>query len=419
MAEIKAEDFYSEANRIIFEAMYNIYNENRPIDFVTLTSELEKSGNLNLCGGITYITAVTQAVPSSANFRHYVEIVKRDSCMRKLIRASGEIAEMAQSDADTKTALEFAEKSIFDISISENASKVIHIKDSIVEVIDKFDKIQSDRDSLRGIPTGFPELDRMTNGLQRSDLIIIAARPAVGKTSFALNIVENAALKGAKSCAIFSLEMPNIQISQRLLCSVSEVSISKALKGKLEKDEWVKLWKESDRLAKSKIFIDDSSLITPAEILSKCRRIKMRDGLDLIMIDYIQLMSSGKKNPENRQSEIADITRRLKIIAKEIDVPVIALSQLSRTVEKNQRRPILSDLRESGAIEQDADVVMFLHRPEEKDEGEKNVVELSIAKHRNGPVTGAPIELKWFGEYTKFREKNRVADEAAKAYGIN
>lgn len=418
MAELTKEDFYSESNKIIFDAMNIIYSSNRPIDFVTLTNELEKSGNLNLCGGITYITAVTQSVPSSANYKHYVDIVKRDSVMRRLIRASEEIIKTSQSDTDQKTAIEFAEKSIFDISTESDSSKIVHIKDSVVEVIEKFDTIQSDKDSLMGINTGFPSLDNLTNGLQRTDLILIAARPAVGKTSFAMNIIQNAALNGNYSCAVFSLEMPHIQISQRMLCSSSEVSMSKALKGRLDKNEWVRLWKESDRLSKAKIYIDDSSLITPAEILSKCRRIKMKEGLDLIMIDYLQLMSSGKKNSENRQTEIADITRKLKIIAKEINVPVLALSQLSRSVEKRQNsKPILSDLRESGAIEQDADIVMFLHRQEENGETKKDVVELSIAKHRNGPITEIPLKLKWFGEYTKFKCLDYVADEAAKAYG--
>lgn len=427
MGEITSDDFYSESNKIIFDAMSAIYTGNRPIDYVTLTNELEKSGNLNLCGGITYITAITQSVPTSANYKHYVDIVKRDSVMRRLIRSSLEIIDTAQTDIDRENAIAFAEKCIFDISAVSDSSKLMHIQPSLVKVMEKFDTIQSDKDSLKGIITGFPALDNITNGLQRTDLVLIAARPAVGKTSFAMNIVENASLSGGFSCAVFSLEMPRVQISQRMLCSSAEVSMTKALKGRLDKNEWVRLWKESDRLSKAKIFIDDSSLITPAEILSKCRRIKAKDGLDLIMIDYIQLMSSGKKNPESRQSEVAEITRKLKIIAKEIDVPVIALSQLSRSVEKRQNsKPMLSDLRESGAIEQDADIVMFLHRPDKLEENanalkngemEKDVVELIIAKHRNG-ATGQ-IELKWFGDYTKFKGIDRQADEAAEAYGLN
>lgn len=312
MGELKTEDFYAESHKLIFEAMNSLYLSNRPIDFVTLTSELEKNGNLNLCGGITYLTAVTQGVPSGANWKHYVDIVKRDSIMRRLIHASEQIIETAQTDIDRDSALGFAEKSIFDISAESDSSRLTHIKPSLVSVMEKFDAIESDRDSLRGIMTGFPALDNITNGLQRTDLVLIAARPAVGKTSFAMNIVENAALKGGYSCAVFSLEMPRVQIAQRMLCSVSEISMTKALKGKLEKDEWVKLWKESERLSKAKIYIDDSSLITPAEILSKCRRLKNKNGLDLVMIDYIQLMSSGKRNPESRQTEIAEITRKLK-----------------------------------------------------------------------------------------------------------
>lgn len=418
MGELTAEDFYSESHKLIFEAMNTIFLGNRPIDFVTLSSELEKNGNINLCGGITYITAVAQSVPSSANYRHYVEIVKRDSVMRRLIKASQAITETAQSDTDKENAIAFAEKSIFDISAVTDSSKLMHIEPSLLEVMEKFDTVQTDRDSLKGIMTGFPALDNITNGLQRTDFVLIAARPAVGKTSFAMNIVENAALLGGYSCAVFSLEMPRVQIAQRMLCSVSEVSMERALKGKLDKDDWVKLWKESARLTKAKIFIDDSSLITPAEILSKCRRLKAKHGLDLVMIDYIQLMSSGKRNNENRQSEIAEITRKLKIIAKEINIPVLALSQLSRSVEKRQNsKPMLSDLRESGAIEQDADIVMFLHRPDKLEENanavkngeiEKDVVELIISKHRNGPT--GQLELKWFGEYTKFKGIDRRAD---------
>lgn len=424
MGELSVNDFYSESHKLLFEAMNSIYSGNRPIDFVTLTSELEKGGNLNLCGGISYITTITQIVPSSANYKHYVDIVKRDSTMRKLIHASQDIIETAQSDTDKDNALSFAEKSIFDISALNDSSKLMHIEPSLLNVMEKFDAVQSDKDSLNGIMTGFPALDSITNGFQKSDLILIAARPAVGKTSFAMNIIENAALIGGYSCAVFSLEMPRVQIAQRMLCSVSEVSMTRALKGKLEKNEWVKLWKESERLSKSKIFIDDSSLITPAEIMSKCRRLKAKSGLDMIMIDYIQLMSSGKKNPENRQSEISEITRKLKIIAKEINVPVIALSQLSRSVEKRQNsKPMLSDLRESGAIEQDADIVMFLHRPDKLEENanavkngeiEKDVVELLISKHRNGPT--GQLELKWFGEFTKFKGIDRRTDEFSARY---
>lgn len=424
MGELEADDFYSGSNKLIFEAMNSIYLDNKPIDFVTLTNELEKSGNLNMCGGITYITSVAQSVPSSANYRYYLDIVKRDSTMRKLIRASIKITEMAQTDIGKEEAINFAESSIFEISSKEDSSKLTHIKPSLVDVIERFDALQSNKDALRGIKTGFPALDYITNGLQRTDLVLIAARPAVGKTSFALNIVENAAVTGGYSCAVFSLEMPKIQLSQRMLCSLSEVGLSKALKGKLNKDEWVSLFRESERLSKAKIYIDDSSLVTPAEILSKCRRLKAKEGLDLIMIDYIQLMNSGRRNAENRQSEVAEITRNLKIIAKELDVPILALSQLSRQVEKRPNaRPMLSDLRESGAIEQDADIVMFLHRPDKADENavlsgqaEKDVVELIIAKHRNGPT--GQIELKWFGECTKFKGIDRSADQAAAAYGI-
>lgn len=418
MSELKQDDFYVESHKIIFDTMYKIYLQNRPIDFVTLTSELEISGNLNMCGGITYITTINQVVPSSANFKYYMDIVKRDSVMRSLIRASQDIIHTAQTDIEKERALEYAEKSIFDISASTQGSKLEHVAPSIVQVIEKFDTLQRDKSAFRGITTGFPSLDYVTNGLQRTDLVLIAARPAVGKTSFAMNIVQNAAVLGGHSCAVFSLEMPAVQIAQRMLCSGAEVDMSKANKGKLEKDDWKRLWEESARLNKAKIYIDDSSLITPAEILSKCRRLKAKDGLDLIMIDYIQLMSMGRRGSESRQSEISEISRSLKILAKEINVPVLALSQLSRAVEKRgaDAKPMLSDLRESGAIEQDADIVMFLHKtdadsakPGAGDAAvDKDLVELIIAKHRNGSTCS--LDLKWFGKYTKFRSVDRHAE---------
>ncbi|MBQ9081844.1 MAG: replicative DNA helicase [Clostridia bacterium] len=406
------EDFYLEAHKYIVKAMRQVFLDKKPVDLVTLSDALEKRGELERAGGIAYITEIAQTTPSAANYKYYLDIVKRDSMNRKLIRASRKIIENSMKTPEMREALEFAEKQVYDLSKqSENSSlKSMAEGDIVGEVIHKFEEIKNNPNILRGVETGFRQLDRMTNGLQKSDLIILAARPGMGKTSFAMNIVEHAALQKGKVCAVFSLEMPRVQIVQRLLCAYAEVSMERALSGKLEQREWKKLFLASDRLSKSKIYIDDTSRIMPAEILSKCRRLSAQvGGLDLVMIDYIQLMGSvsgGSGNAEsNRQQEIAAISRDLKLMAKELNVPVIALSQLRRIQTKE---PQLSDLRESGAIEQDADIVMFINRPEATATAEelasgkvvKGAAELVIAKHRNG--SQGRVQLKFIGESTKF-----------------
>lgn len=398
-------DFYMQSHSQIFEAMTNIYNTNRPVDFVTLSDELEKNGILESVGGIEYITNLTNVVPSAANFMHYVNIVKRDSVLRKLIESGQKIIETAYESEDKVEALGTAEKLIFEISQNEDRSSLQHIGDALKSVIDKFDMIAKDTNALRGIPTGLKELDRVTNGLQNSDLILLAARPGVGKTSLAMNIVVNAAINHGKKCAIFSLEMPKTQLAQRALCSVATVNMGKALKGELNVEEWKAIWAANKKLSDAGIYVDDSSMNTPMDVLSKCRRLKRESGLDLVMIDYLQLMNGGGKIKDNRQQEISEITRYLKIAAKELNVPIILLSQLSRAVEtRKDHRPVLSDLRESGSIEQDADIVMFIYKADMYNdvvnEDEPGVCELNIAKHRNGSID--TIKLRWFGEYTTF-----------------
>ncbi len=404
-------DFYQEAHKYILQAMKSAFAARKPIDLVTVSDALESEGSLEKAGGIMYLTELTQLTPSAANYKSYMEIVGRDSMNRKLIRASRKIIETSMKSGDEKEALAFAEKSIYDISRQSERSALLGMTegDIIGEVLHKFEMLQADPDSFRGIPTGFKRLDRMTHGLQPGALIVLAARPGMGKTSLAMNLVENAALHSGKVCAVFSLEMPRSEIIQRLICSYANVSMQKALSGELSAKEWKKLMLAGDQLKKSKIFIDDSSRVTPAEILSKCRRLRSTAGsLDLVMIDYIQLMSSGDKKFEgsdNRTQEVADITRNLKIMAKELSVPVIALSQLRRIQSKE---PQLSDLRESGAIEQDADIVMFINRPEAiatKEEIEagkivKGAAELILAKHRAGEQ--GRVSLKFIGECTKF-----------------
>lgn len=407
LTELKSEDFYLNAHKSIFDAMLKVYQKNMPIDFVTITDELDNEGILNEIGSVAYITSLTNAVPSSANFKHYVELIKRDSLRRKLISSGQLIAEHSFNCEDKVEALTFAEKTIFDLSQNQETSHLISSETALNEVISKFETIEKDKSALAGLKTGFYGLDLLTNGLQKSDLILLAARPAVGKTSFAMNIINNVALNGG-SCAIFSLEMSAAQLMQRAICSTAMVPMAKALKGELSSKEWKLLLEAKNKLSSSKIFIDDSALNTPVDILSKCRRIKREHGLDIIMIDYLQLMSSGNKKSDNRQTEVSEISRNLKIAAKELNVPIICLSQLSRDVEKRKGRPVLSDLRESGAIEQDADIVMFLHNPdrylEEDNAVKQGIVELIVAKHRNGATD--TIKLKFISEHTTFCNLN-------------
>ncbi len=414
---LHSDDFYVEAHRIIFDAMYTVFNSNAPVDFVTITDQLEKTNNLESVGGAEYISTLTNIIPSTSNFKHYAEIVKRNSVLRKLIEASNSIiSNCFEGESTMQEVLGFAEKSIFDISQKEDKSGLEPLKEVTGDVLDKFDKIQKDRDSLRGLPTGVYGLDRILNGLQKSDLIIVAARPGVGKTSLSMNIVNYAAIHKNASCAIFSLEMPRIQLAQRSLCSVARVSMEKALNGKLTVNEWKALWGANEKLNKAKIFVDDSSLNTPAQILSKCRRLKAEHGLDLIMIDYLQLMNGGGKN-DNRQQEISEISRSLKVMARELNVPVIVLSQLNRAVEGRTgpaKVPMLSDLRESGSIEQDADIVLFIHKPDlpadAPEELKQNpICEIVIAKHRNGALGN--VKVKWIGNITTFVNLERDANE--------
>lgn len=411
LESLHGEDFYQESHKEILSAMKAVYGSRKPVDLVTLTDRLDRDAKLERAGGLAYITELAQITPSSAHYKQYFEIIRRDAVNRALIRAAKDIIENSMKGDEEREAIAYAEKKVYDISKKEDGTSLAGMEDGeiIGQVIGKFESIQSDPNAFRGLETGFRHLDRITNGLQKSDLIVLAARPGVGKSSLAMNIVEHACLKKSGVAAVFSLEMPRIQLVQRLLCSFANVSMEKGLSGRLQQSDWKNLMRASDKLQKSKVFIDDSSRVTVAEILSKCRRLKSAEGrLDLIMIDYIQLMGSGEKSggsEQNRQQEIASITRELKIMAKELDVPVLALSQLRRIQTKEAQ---LSDLRESGAIEQDADIVMFINRPdmtatpEELAKGTvvKGAAELVIAKHRNGS-TGR-IQLRFVGESTKF-----------------
>lgn len=414
--KLKAEDFYSLAHQKIFKAMLVNYAKNVVVDYVTVTKELEVAGELENVGGVGYIVDLTNLVPSSANFKHYLEIVRNDATLRKIIKASQNIVNYCFENNDSKVALSYAEKSIFDISKEQNVSELRHISEGVTEVVDKMEKLSIDKNAFKGLKTGFPTLDNYTKGFHKGDLILLAARPGIGKTSLALNICSNAASLSNSIVAVFSLEMPMSQIAQRVMCSVGYITMNDATAGTNNPATWETVLQTKDKVSNAGIYVDDSSLTTPAQIISKCRRLKAEKGLDLIMIDYLQLMKSdvtGKRDV-NRQQEVSELTRSLKIAARELECPIILLSQLSRDIEKRvDHKPQLSDLRESGAIEQDADIVMFIDRTnevdsesdgeEEKQQGDEDC-RLIIAKHRNGAL--GSIDLKWASEYTKFYEPN-------------
>ncbi len=415
--KLSDEDFYTESHKIIFNAMKETLKSNVNLDIVTLADCLERSGNLDQAGGMSYLMGLLDLMPSSANYQRYQEMIERDSVLRKLIKGSAEIIENCRQSTDENDSIAYAEKVVYDISQGAETSSLTRIDSVIPKIMAKLDEISRNKKSASGIKTGFKKLDYLTNGLHKSDLVIIAARPSMGKTSFAMNIVENVAQQGY-SCAVFSLEMNKEQLAQRMLCSVAGVDMGRVSKGELNKTDWIKIAKAKEILSKCNIYIDEKGAITPHEMLSKCRRLKARHGLDLIMIDYIQLMDLGEgAKAESRQQEITKISRNLKLLAKEIDVPVLALSQLSRATEKEKRPPQLSDLRDSGAIEQDADIVLFIHRPDkmskdkdlESGKVKKNVAEIRVEKHRNG-ATGK-FELYFESACTKFVNINSETGE--------
>lgn len=405
---IKPKDFYNGVHKHIYEAILNLYSRNEPIDLITLSEELKKMELLDVVGGISYITSLSTFVPSAQNAKNYAEIVKKKSILRELIQASYEILEESYSETkDIEDILQVSEKKIFDISQEKSKDGLEKIDSVLIKTYENLRELSQNKGGITGLTTGFSDLDRKTSGLHRTDLILIAARPAMGKTAFVLNLAQNAALKGKASVAIFSLEMSKDQLIQRMISAQSHIELSKIKNGNLE-EEWGKLAQSMAMLAQSNIFIDDTPGINVMELRSKSRKLKMEKGLDLLIIDYLQLME-GTGKIENRQQEIAKISRSLKIMAKELNCPVIALSQLSRAPElRADHRPMLSDLRESGAIEQDADIVMFLYRDEvyHEDSEKKNVAEVIISKHRHGEI--GSVELAWFGEYQKFHDLAKI-----------
>ena len=400
---LKPEDFYREDNKQIYTVILNIYNKAEPIDIITLKAELSSMGKLDAVGGLEYIVELPEKVPTTANVDRYIKIVEEKSLLRNLIRAANEILSSgyAQED-DVENIVDHAEKKIFDVMQKKSQKGYTTIKDVLVESFTKLEELYNQKEHITGVPTGFAELDKKTAGLHGSELILIAARPAMGKSAFALNIGSYAATRANVPVAIFSLEMSKEQVGNRILCSEALVDSNNVRTGELNDEELGKLAETSGELSQAPIYIDDTPGISVMEIRAKCRKLKLEKNIGLVIIDYLQLIQGSGKT-SSREQEIAEISRSLKILAKEIEVPVIALSQLSRAVEaRPDHRPMLSDLRESGSIEQDADIVMFLYRDDyyNEDSEKKNIAEVIIAKQRAGS-TGT-VDLAWLGKYTKF-----------------
>lgn len=397
------EDFYRAAHQKIYNAMLELSDKGEPVDLVTVTSVLADTNLLEEIGGVSYLSDLANSVPTAANIEYYGKIVEEKSILRRLIRTATGIADDGYSREDeVEVLLNEAEKTIMEVAQRKNAGAFQNIKDVLVQTYDNIELLHQNKGDVTGIPTGFIELDKMTAGFQRNDLIIVAARPSVGKTAFALNIAQNVATKTDENVAIFSLEMGADQLVMRMLCAEGNIDAQRLRTGSLTPEDWGKLTMAMGSLSDSGIYIDDTPGIRVSEIRSKCRRLKQETGLGMILIDYLQLIQ-GSGRSDNRQQEVSEISRTLKELARELKVPVIALSQLSRGVEQRQdKRPMMSDIRESGSIEQDADIVAFLYRDDyyDKESENKNIIEIIIAKQRNGPV--GTVSLAFVKEYNKF-----------------
>ena len=409
---LTSSDFYREAHRVIFNAMLELYNKNEAVDMVTVTEILKRDNKLEDIGGLAYITSLANVVLTAANVKYHADIVAEKSVLRQLVRVSTEIAAMGyEANEDVGTLLDTAESRILEISNRKKKADFTPINDVLMESVQNIEKLINNKGGLTGLPSGFADLDKLTSGLHPSDFIILAARPSMGKTALALNIVQNVALRAHKkiggeprSVAFFSLEMSKEQLVNRMLCAEAGIDSQRLRVGEMGDKDWDALWGACDLMSKTKIYIDDTAGITVMDMRSRARRLKAEHGLDLIVVDYLQLMQgSGKRNNSgDRQQEVSEISRSLKALARELDVPVLALSQLSRSVEARQvKRPMLSDLRESGSLEQDADIVAFLYREDYYNpETENKHTELIIAKHRNGPVD--TVNLFFHKQFTKF-----------------
>lgn len=413
MEILRDTDFYREAHRVIFNAMLELYNKNEAVDMITVTEILKRDNKLEDVGGIAYVTSLANAVPTAANITYHASIIEEKSILRQLVSVSTQIASMGyEANDDVKNIIDSAESKILEISNRKKTADFTPINEIVLDSFKSIEALMGNKNGLTGLPTGFEDLDNLTSGLHGSDFIILAARPSMGKTAFALNVVQNVAIRAAKkvggapkTVAFFSLEMSKEQLVQRMLCAEANIDSQRLRIGELRDEDWAMLINTADTLSSANIYIDDTAGITAMDMRSRARRLKAEHGLDLIVVDYLQLMQgSGKKNNNgDRQQEVSEISRSLKALARELDVPVIALSQLSRSVEARQvKRPMLSDLRESGSLEQDADIVAFLYREDyyNPETENKNITELIIAKHRNGPVD--TVNLFFHKQYTKF-----------------
>ena len=406
LEEVKEDDFYNESHKEIFRAIWELYRKNSAVDMLTVCEELKSRQSLDMVGGRAYIATLTAEVPATANGREYAKIIAEKAVMRQMIRTAEDITEKGyQSKMAAREILDYAESGIFQIAQRRQKNDYTKLQDVLLENLKIIDAAAQNKDKITGIPTGFHDLDEKTSGLQRSDLIIVAARPGMAKTAFALNIAQQSAVKHGTSAIIFSLEMSKEQLGQRLLAMQARVEMQKLKQGDLDRKDWDRVSLGVDELNNSKIVIDDTPGISLMEMRNKCRRLKAEQGLDLIVVDYLQLMTFEGRT-DNRQQEISALSRNMKLLAREMNCPVILLSQLSRAPELRQdKRPMLSDLRESGSIEQDADIVIFLYRDDYYNENTEKpgVCEVNIAKHRSGPTD--KIELTWVARYTKFSDK--------------
>ena len=407
---LTSDDFYQSQYGIIFDAMVELFNEGKPVDLVTLQNRLREKDVPPEISSMEFVRDLLNAVPTSANVRHYANIVSEKAVLRRLIKLTEEIENDCYLNKEpVEVIMEETEKKMFQLLGQRNSGDFMPIRQVVINTLENIERASKTKGNVTGIPTGFTDLDYKTSGLQNSDFILIAARPSMGKTAFVLNIAQYMAFKKDKAVAIFSLEMSREQLMNRLLSMESKVDSQHLRTGNLKDDEWSKLIESAGMIGESRLMIDDTPGISIGEMRSKCRKYKLEHGLDIIIIDYLQLMSgSGKSSSESRQQEISDISRSLKALARELNVPVVALSQLSRAVEqRTDHRPMLSDLRESGAIEQDADVVMFIYRDDyyNKDSENKGIAEIIIAKQRNGPI--GTVNLVWLPDYTKFANAER------------
>ncbi|MDQ4149131.1 MAG: replicative DNA helicase [Actinomycetota bacterium] len=402
---VRPDDFYKPAHTEMFNAILELYGRGDPIDAVTLAEELRRRGTLESLGGKPYIFTLVQTVPTASSATHYARIVEENALLRRLIDAAQQISDLAYGvPEDVETAIDFAEDLVYRVSQRRDAQDFQALRELLTENMEMVEKLYERGSVVTGIPTGFTELDNITAGLQPSNLVVIAARPAMGKSALAVSIAQHVAVDQSLPVVLFSLEMSKMELVQRLMCSEARVDSSRLRRGALQDADWPKLSHALGRLAEAPIFIDDTASITIMEMRAKCRRLKAKHGLGLVIVDYLQLMQPhpGRRS-ENRVQEVADISRSLKILARELDLPVIAVSQLSRNVEhRTDKRPLLADLRDSGSIEQDADIVLFIYRDEvyNPDSTQKGIAEIHVAKHRNGPI--GKVDLAFLEHYAKF-----------------